>query len=214
MASHRNPFPADKDWKKAVASLTVPQPTRDTSTPPLLRWNALPAWQKDNQYILAHYRPASYSYSGSFQSLFYLHNESVNIHVGFSDLFLIPCSNIALLRSTLKRYIQSHRSFRPTRAKTLIAKVSIDPFVWRIPLLVFVILYLPFPRIPCDIVRCHCICFLLRGSCSLPRYECVVSHHIKSFPSSEQVRQSTRLCWHSGVDYRQLCSKRLLWLLL
>lgn len=46
----------------------------------LLRWEELHAWQKDNQYILAHYRPASYSYHVSFQSLFYLHNESVNIH--------------------------------------------------------------------------------------------------------------------------------------
>lgn len=46
----------------------------------LLRWDELHAWQKDNQYILAHYRPASYSYHVSFQSLFYLHNESVNIH--------------------------------------------------------------------------------------------------------------------------------------
>lgn len=82
MASHRNPFPADKDWRKAVESLAVPQPARDANMPPLLKWNALPAWQRDNQYILAHYRPASYSYSGCFQSLFYLHNESVNIHVG------------------------------------------------------------------------------------------------------------------------------------
>lgn len=46
----------------------------------LLRWDELQSWQKDNQYILAHYRPASYSYHVSFQSLFYLHNESVNIH--------------------------------------------------------------------------------------------------------------------------------------
>lgn len=46
----------------------------------LLRWDELHKWQKDNQYILTNYRPASYSYRVSFQSLFYLHNESVNIH--------------------------------------------------------------------------------------------------------------------------------------
>lgn len=46
----------------------------------LLRWDELHAWQKDNQYILAHYRPASYSYYVCFQSIFFLHNESVNIH--------------------------------------------------------------------------------------------------------------------------------------
>lgn len=53
------------------------------SPPPgkfLLRWDELHAWQKDNQYILAHYRPPSYSYYVSFQSIFFLHNESVNIH--------------------------------------------------------------------------------------------------------------------------------------
>ena len=93
MAVHRNPFPADKDWK---ASLAIPQPTRDSSTPPLLRWSALPPWQKDNQYILAHYRPASYSYSACFQSLFYLHNESVNIHSHLLGAFLFLCLSISI----------------------------------------------------------------------------------------------------------------------
>ena len=53
---------------------------RPPTGPFLLRWADLPEWQKDNHYILAHYRPATYSYMGCFQSLFYLHNESVNIH--------------------------------------------------------------------------------------------------------------------------------------
>ena len=48
--------------------------------PILLKWADLPAWQQDNHYILTHYRPATYTYIGCFQSLFYLHNESVNIH--------------------------------------------------------------------------------------------------------------------------------------
>ena len=60
--------------------LSVPQPQSDINQPPLLKWSALPEWQRDNHYILSHYRPASYSYHRSFQSLFYLHNESVNIH--------------------------------------------------------------------------------------------------------------------------------------
>ena len=48
--------------------------------PFLLTYNALESWRKDNHFILTHYRPESYSYAKSFQSLFYLHNESVNIH--------------------------------------------------------------------------------------------------------------------------------------
>lgn len=43
-------------------------------------WNDLPAWQQDNHYILSGYRPATNSYSKSFKSLGYLHNETVNIY--------------------------------------------------------------------------------------------------------------------------------------
>ena len=96
MATHRNPYPADKDWRAAVEALVVPQPGREANTPPLLKWNALPAWQKDNQYILNHYRPASYSYSGSMQSIFYLHNESVNIHSHLLGSFLFLCLSFSV----------------------------------------------------------------------------------------------------------------------
>ena len=96
MASHRNPFPANKDWRPVVAALAVPQTSRDATGPPLLKWSALPAWQKDNQYIHGHYRPASYSYSTSFQSLFYLHNESVNIHSHLLGAFLFLCLSFSI----------------------------------------------------------------------------------------------------------------------
>ncbi len=55
----------------------------------LLRWYELPAWlQESNEFILDHYRPPSYSYLRSFQSLFYMHNESVNIHTHLLGSFL------------------------------------------------------------------------------------------------------------------------------
>ena len=54
--------------------------TRPPTASFLLKWADLEEWQRDNHYILSHYRPATYSYMGCFQSLFYLHNESVNIH--------------------------------------------------------------------------------------------------------------------------------------
>ncbi len=46
----------------------------------LLKYDELPAWRQDNHFILTHYRPISNSFFTSFQSLFQLHNESVNIH--------------------------------------------------------------------------------------------------------------------------------------
>ena len=45
-----------------------------------LLWNEIPQWLQDNHYIISGYRPASNSYTKSFQSLGYLHNETVNIY--------------------------------------------------------------------------------------------------------------------------------------
>ncbi|KAI1496120.1 hemolysin-III channel protein Izh2 [Biscogniauxia marginata] len=45
----------------------------------LLLWDELPAWRRDNAYIVSGYRPDSNSYAASLRSLFYMHNESVNI---------------------------------------------------------------------------------------------------------------------------------------
>ncbi|KAK1716729.1 hemolysin III family channel protein [Colletotrichum acutatum] len=45
----------------------------------LVLWDDLPAWRRDNQFIITGYRPDSNSYRASFRSLGYLHNESVNI---------------------------------------------------------------------------------------------------------------------------------------
>lgn len=71
----------------AVKPQFPPTPTTP-GLPLLLKWTDLPSWQQDNHYILGHYRPASNSYLGSFQSLFYLHNESVNIHTHLLGAFL------------------------------------------------------------------------------------------------------------------------------
>ncbi|MCJ1377142.1 hypothetical protein MMC17_000234 [Xylographa soralifera] len=63
----------------------------------LLDFADLPHWQQDNHYILTHYRSASYSFARSLKSLFYLHNEFVNIHthlfgtVIFIYFFLYYC---------------------------------------------------------------------------------------------------------------------------
>ncbi|CAN8102950.1 unnamed protein product [Discula destructiva] len=55
----------------------------------LLAWHEIDEWRRDNAFIISGYRPTSNSYRGSFSSLFYLHNESVNIwtHLLGSVLF-------------------------------------------------------------------------------------------------------------------------------
>lgn len=45
----------------------------------LLLWDDLPAWRQDNHFIRSGYRPTSNSLARSVASLWYLHNESVNI---------------------------------------------------------------------------------------------------------------------------------------
>ncbi|KAK7214113.1 hypothetical protein V2G26_021291 [Clonostachys chloroleuca] len=47
--------------------------------PLLLLWDDLPAWRRDNAFIHSGYRQIRPSYLRSLHSLFYLHNESVNI---------------------------------------------------------------------------------------------------------------------------------------
>ncbi|KAH3903311.1 PAQR-type receptor SCDLUD_000936 [Saccharomycodes ludwigii] len=46
----------------------------------LCSWNDLPDWQKDNEYIISGYVLETNSLTQSIKSLFYLHNESVNIY--------------------------------------------------------------------------------------------------------------------------------------
>ena len=46
----------------------------------LLHWDETLHWQRDNHHIHTGYRPASSSFLVSFQSLGYLHNETVNIY--------------------------------------------------------------------------------------------------------------------------------------
>lgn len=69
-----------KDGRSHVSDITF-------SKPRLLRFSDLPHWLQDNHYILAHYRPVSNSYVSSFVSLFYLHNESVNIYTHLLGAF-------------------------------------------------------------------------------------------------------------------------------
>ncbi|EKM58051.1 uncharacterized protein PHACADRAFT_89788 [Phanerochaete carnosa HHB-10118-sp] len=65
-----------------------------------LTWHEIPAWQKDNEYILTGYRRTQHSFRGCAISVFaYVHNETVNIH---SHLFggLLFCWLLGTYRQT------------------------------------------------------------------------------------------------------------------
>lgn len=61
---------------------------RPSRRPFLLSWSDIPSWQQDNHYLLTGYRQPTNSFVGCFQSLFFLHNESVNIHSHLLGVFL------------------------------------------------------------------------------------------------------------------------------
>jgi len=49
--------------------------------PLTITWSDLPAWRRDNEYIVKGYRRTQYSWRGCLASIYgYLHNETVNIH--------------------------------------------------------------------------------------------------------------------------------------
>ena len=90
---------------EVLSATTIEPQLRGRSRPPtssLCTWEQLADWQRDNHFIRTHYRPASYSYGACIQSLFYLHNESVNIHSHLlgAVLFLSIAVSVALFEAT------------------------------------------------------------------------------------------------------------------
>ena len=52
----------------------------DRPSTSLLKWEELPAWAKDNEFIHTGFRPYTNSYRDCFRSCSYLHNETGNIY--------------------------------------------------------------------------------------------------------------------------------------
>lgn len=70
----------------------------------LLLWDELPAWRRDNHFILSGYRTSSNSYIGSAKSLFWLHNESVNIWTHLLGSLVFPLVGLFFYSIIVPRY--------------------------------------------------------------------------------------------------------------
>jgi adiponectin receptor len=70
----------------------------------LLHWDELPQWLRDNQHIHSGYRPASSSFLVSFQSLSYIHNETVNIYTHLLPSLVTIPAGIRLYQVLAPRY--------------------------------------------------------------------------------------------------------------
>ncbi|KAL4928379.1 hemolysin III family protein [Aspergillus undulatus] len=86
----------------SVATAVLEDPPRAIRS--LVHWDDLPHWQRDNQHIHTGYRPASYSFLGSFQSLTYIHNETVNIYTHLLPSVLAIPAAYQLYRALAPRY--------------------------------------------------------------------------------------------------------------
>jgi adiponectin receptor len=70
----------------------------------ILLWDELSPWQQDNHYIHSGYRAQSNSFTKSFRSLSYLHNETVNIYTHLVGALLAAISGIFLYKELEPRY--------------------------------------------------------------------------------------------------------------
>lgn len=67
-------------------------------------WHEINPWQQDNHYIQSGYRPQSNSYSKSYASLLYLHNETVNIYTHLLGAIVALITSIILYAELAPRY--------------------------------------------------------------------------------------------------------------
>ncbi|KAF2084934.1 HlyIII-domain-containing protein [Saccharata proteae CBS 121410] len=72
-------------------------------------WHQIQPWQQDNHYIHSGYRPASYSYRQSLNSLTYLHNESVNVYTHLLGAIVSLLTGLVLYAELKPRYVSATR---------------------------------------------------------------------------------------------------------
>ena len=73
----------------------------------LVQWDEVPRWQQDNHHIHGSYRRPSGSYYRSLGSLFYIHNETVNIYTHLLPALAALPAALALYKVLQPRYVQA-----------------------------------------------------------------------------------------------------------
>ncbi len=73
----------------------------------LVQWDEVPHWQQDNHHIHGGYRKPSGSYHRSLASLFYIHNETVNIYTHLLPALTALPGGFALYKVLQPRYAQA-----------------------------------------------------------------------------------------------------------
>ena len=76
----------------------------------LKTWHEIPSWQQDNEYILSGYRPATGSYGRCFQSLKYIHNETINIYSHIFGTILFLTLPVLTYQTLYHRYSHASQS--------------------------------------------------------------------------------------------------------
>ncbi|OKL63130.1 hypothetical protein UA08_01627 [Talaromyces atroroseus] len=97
--SSDNKSPANE---RITPEMAVKQPAKAIRK--LLHWDELPAWLRDNRHIHTGYRPASASFLVSFQSLSYVHNETVNIYTHLLPSLVALPAGVRLYQILAPRY--------------------------------------------------------------------------------------------------------------
>ncbi|KAI1768341.1 HlyIII-domain-containing protein [Hypoxylon sp. FL1150] len=100
--------------RASSTSSTLAQTARDVeqkiASTLLVLWDDLPSWRRDNHFIETGYRAESSSYWRSFTSLFYVHNESVNIWTHLLGAFFFPAVGAWLYHVIAPRYSSADSS--------------------------------------------------------------------------------------------------------
>ncbi|KAK3318005.1 hemolysin-III related-domain-containing protein [Apodospora peruviana] len=93
-----------------AAAETVTSTAKQVASALHMHWDDLPDWRQDNHYIHSGYRQTSNSYLGSFHSLSYLHNETVNIWSHLLGAVFFTAVGLFLYNVVTPRYYEATTS--------------------------------------------------------------------------------------------------------
>ncbi|GJN78652.1 tubulin beta chain [Purpureocillium lilacinum] len=97
------PYHGYHQWAEPIVN-TVKSTEYKAKQKALLFWDDLPVWRRDNGFIQSGYRQNSPSYLHSLGSLFYLHNQSVNIWTHLVGAITTVAGSIYLYYVIYPRY--------------------------------------------------------------------------------------------------------------